>query len=335
MASMFKLKYLSILALALAFLVVGMGAYTRLTEAGLGCPDWPGCYGHHSVPNSPDEIQKAIAAFPDVPLEPHKAWNEMIHRYLAGSLGLLILAFALRAWISGVDRALCVGLLLAVIFQAALGMWTVTMNLMPLVVMGHLLGGFFILVLLFIFTVKQWPMPKAHIRWPSGLAWLAWTALVVLLMQIVLGGWTSSNYAAVVCTQLPLCEGSWWQNYNLMAAIDVPKADTYQYGVLDYGARTTIHVTHRIWAGVTAFCLVSLALIWLVRTQDKLSRSLAWLLLIAVSVQFALGVSNVVLQLPIAIAVAHNLVAACLVLLLVSLLLRLAQAKGIQGGRHG
>ncbi|WP_434340606.1 COX15/CtaA family protein [Motilimonas cestriensis] len=333
--AIFKLKYLSIIALVLAFLVVGMGAYTRLTEAGLGCPDWPGCYGHHSVPNSPDEIAKAAAAFPDMPLEPHKAWNEMIHRYLAGSLGLLIFAFALHALFSRVDRLLCVSLLLAVIFQAALGMWTVTMNLMPLIVMGHLLGGFFILALLFLFTIKQWPMPRTKIQWRQGLSRLAWIGLAVLLCQIALGGWTSSNYAAVVCTQLPLCEGNWWQNYNLAAALHVPEADTYQYGVLDYGARTTIHVSHRIWAAVTALCLVALAITWLLRSRDSLSRGLAWGLLVAVSVQFALGISNVVLQLPIAIAVAHNLVAACLVLLLVSLLLRLYQAKQEQGGRHG
>ncbi|MCE2572344.1 COX15/CtaA family protein [Motilimonas eburnea] len=324
-----KLKVMAVVALVLAVLVVGMGAYTRLTEAGLGCPDWPGCYGHHSVPTSEAEIAKATAAFPDVPLEPHKAWNEMIHRYLAGSLGLLILALAVQAVRQRRERILCISLVLVVIFQAALGMWTVTLNLMPLVVMGHLLGGFLVLALLWLLVLKQWDVSSPNISVTPRLTVLVWSGLMVLVAQIALGGWTSANYAAVVCTQLPLCEGNWWQNYNVSAALHVPPAETYQYGVLDYGARTTIHVTHRLGAVVTACFLLLLALSWWRSSQDGLSKGLAVALVLALCTQIGLGISNVVLQLPIAIAVGHSLVAASLVLILVALLWRLLQAKAV------
>ncbi|MFO6424929.1 COX15/CtaA family protein [Motilimonas sp. KMU-193] len=324
-----KLKITAMVALVLAVFVVGMGAYTRLTEAGLGCPDWPGCYGHHSVPTTAADIAKANAAFPDTPLEPHKAWNEMIHRYLAGALGLLILGLAIRALWQRHERILCVSLLLVVIFQAALGMWTVTLNLMPLVVMGHLLGGFLVLALLWLLVLKQWEVPSPNVRGTPRLIALAWGGLLILVAQIALGGWTSANYAAVVCTQLPLCEGNWWQNYNISAALHVPPAETYQYGVLDYGARTTIHVTHRIGAVITACYLLFLASIWWRSSQEHVSKGLAVALVLALFTQVGLGISNVVLQLPLAIAVAHNLVAASLVLVLVAMLWRLHQAHAL------
>lgn len=309
------MRSLTLLSLLLCLLVIGLGAYTRLTDAGLGCPDWPGCYGHWTVP-APEQ---AAARFPEQPLEQHKAWNEMIHRYLAGALGLLIALLAAFGWRRGGGlRWLTTALLVLVSGQALLGMLTVTLMLMPLVVVAHLLGGFATLCLL---LLLYWQLRRVEgqplLAPPSPLAGrlrpLAAAGVVVVVVQVMLGGWTSANYAALVCHQLPLCEPSWQQQFDVSAFNPYqPGHASYQYGVLDHPQRITIHVSHRIGA-----MAVTLVLALLILQLWRWQRPLALLLGAALSVQLALGLANVLLVLPLAVAVGHNLGAVWLLATLV------------------
>ena len=317
---------LNLFAILLASVVVILGAYTRLTDAGLGCPDWPGCYGFLSVPTEHEEIKMATAVFPERPVEITKAWNEMIHRYFAGALGLVIGVMFLISLKFKKNTFLATVLLVTVCFQAVLGMWTVTMNLMPLVVMGHLLGGFatFCLLVLMALSTRrllqlktiQWsPSVNCHKYYSVGR--IAFLALVV---QIALGGWTAANYAAVACTELPVCEGNWHERLDFNQAFSVPDdVTTYEYGALPYEARMTIHVLHRFGAVFVFGCFVWLCVILLQSRSTRL-KHFSLLLSGLVVVQFSLGVANVVFQLPLAIAVAHNFVALCLLASLISLL---------------
>lgn len=328
------------LTIVLAFLVIALGAYTRLTDAGLGCPDWPGCYGFNLVPESQSDIRLAQQAYPDAPLHIGKAWNEMIHRYIAGLLGIAI--FIIFIISSRQKKQLRLSALLAVLvlFQAALGMWTVTMNLQPIIVMGHLLGGFSILTLLVLLRLRlsnhnsaSPPLPdyrnKKHTQviLPIDRQRLVkiqrycCIALPILIIQIALGGWTSSNYAAVVCTELPICNGDWLSRFNLNDVFSLsPAADTYQYGVRDTIARMNIHISHRIWAAVTLIYLLLSTCLLLKYQPERKIRFTAKILIIVLCLQVSLGIANVFFQLPLSIAVAHNLVAAILLITLVTLL---------------
>jgi cytochrome c oxidase assembly protein subunit 15 len=317
-----KLVFVSIL---LAIVVVSLGAYTRLTHAGLGCPDWPGCYGFIDVPKTSEQILIAEQAFPDRPVEHHKAWNEMIHRYFAGALGLLILLIALisiKRRAQGGPVRLPILILLVVIFQAALGMWTVTMMLMPVVVMGHLLGGFTTLCLLFLLYLRL----SAH-RVPGGdfalkkYAKFSVIGIFILAGQISLGGWTSSNYAALTCTELPICQDGWIQQLNFEHALDLipPEKDSYEFGHLDHASRLTIHVMHRIGAIVTTLYLMWLAISIYRNAQSPFFRKAALSLGFILSVQVGLGISNVWFSLPLSVAVSHNVVAAMLMMSLISM----------------
>jgi len=319
------LRNLVIISILLALVVVALGAYTRLTHAGLGCPDWPGCYGQLDVPQSAEQIAKAEQAFPERPVEPEKAWNEMIHRYFAGSLGLLILAIAILAIKhrhTGVPVKLPLLILGIVIFQAALGMWTVTMKLMPIVVMGHLLGGFTTLCLLFLLYLRLKPY-----RVPGGDARLRSTAklgllgIVILTLQIALGGWTSSNYAALVCVELPICQSGWTEALTFENSFDAvpPKRETYEFGHLDHNERVTIHVMHRIGAIITTLYLFWLVLRVFSRAESHYFKQTSFLLGLVLVTQVVLGVSNIWFSLPLAVAVSHNVVAACLMLVLIKL----------------
>ncbi|WP_299797768.1 heme A synthase [uncultured Shewanella sp.] len=290
--------------------VILMGAYTRLSDAGLGCPDWPGCYGMLKVPTESHELAQAQDAFPEHDIEPEKAWLEMLHRYIAGALGLLVLMILVLC-LKREDTPKKLPLLIAllILFQAALGMWTVTMKLMPVVVMSHLIGGFTLMALLLLLYLRTKP-----IRLPGGdprarkLAPLAVGALSILTLQIILGGWTSSNYAALACTSLPICEGDWYSNLRLIQAFNPFQGahDSYEFGVLDYASRMTIHVTHRFGAIVTAIILLWLAFRLHTLSQSPQLKHSAQLLVLLVIVQVGLGISNVVLHLPLGIAVSHN-----------------------------
>jgi cytochrome c oxidase assembly protein subunit 15 len=316
------------LAATLALTVVVLGAWVRLTDAGLGCPDWPGCYGQLTVPDEEHERSAAEEAFPDRPLDPSKAWNEMIHRYVATTLGLSIVGIAGLALANRRDPrqpvALPVALLGTVIFQGLLGMWTVTLLVKPLIVVAHLLGGLTTLGLTFWLILESQRQravsgPGAERR-PFVPAVFA---LVVLVCQIALGGWTSSNYAALACPDLPGCLGQWWpeeadfsEAFVLWRGLGI----NYEGGVLDAAARVAIHFTHRLGALVALATLIVVGGRATRRHIHPASLVVAgWLVIGAVSLQMTLGVSTVWFGLPLWVATAHNGGAALLLLAVINL----------------
>ncbi|MEZ9850143.1 heme A synthase [Vibrio breoganii] len=319
-----SIQRLTWLALAMTFVVIALGAYTRLADAGLGCPDWPGCYGKIAVPMQAEEIAKAEQLFPERAVETHKAWLEMIHRYFAGTLGLVVFALSFLLWKSSVTgKAFPIVLSTVIIAQAALGMWTVTLKLMPVIVMLHLLGGFTLFSLLALLMCRLRNAPQPLINLPhsslSTLRGFTVFATVVLLLQIMLGGWTSSNYAALMCTSLPICQGEWQSHLDFGNAFNFIQTgfDNYEFGVLDYGARMTIHVTHRVGALITTSALLSLmVLLW--RSSLPSARIYVRAIGFGLAVQVWLGIANVIFHLPLINAVMHNLGAALLLVTLVA-----------------
>lgn len=305
------------LSLVLTVFVIMLGAYTRLADAGLGCPDWPGCYGQLTVPNEQHEIALAKQLYPSLTVEANKAWLEMIHRYFAGTLGLVVFLITFRSLrASNMANGLPITLSLVVVFQALLGMWTVTMKLMPIVVMAHLLGGFTLLCLLSILYWRlrdQKRQDLVSIESGQSNKWLAVITLVVVGLQVALGGWTSSNYAALMCTTLPICQGDWLSFLDFPRAFEFiqPHSESYEFGTLDYGARMTIHVTHRFGALLAALVTLLLAFQLFAAKSKALVRAAVMVTGLLV-LQIALGVSNVILSLPLVIAVAHNIGAAFL-----------------------
>jgi cytochrome c oxidase assembly protein subunit 15 len=317
------MKKLVLISVFLAMVVIILGAYTRLTDAGLGCPDWPGCYGHLSFSETTKNIDTAQQAFPDRPFEEHKAWNEMIHRYFASALGLLIVIIFIRSLTRkgfNTPKKLPFLLVCLVCFQGALGMWTVTLNLLPVVVMGHLLGGFTVLSGLFLLylrlTTYRIPGGDPQMRRFGKYSILG---LIILVVQIALGGWTSANYAALACTELPVCEGAWYEQLNFSGAFSVPEAENYEFGAHSYSERMTMHIMHRAGALVTFIYLCWLSIRLYGKAVSRLVKKLSTLMVIMLGVQVILGVSNVVFSLPVAVAVMHNAVAACLMLVLISI----------------
>lgn len=308
-------------SILLALLVIVLGAYTRLTDAGLGCPDWPGCYGLIGVPMTQESIDVANTAFPERPVEVEKAWNEMIHRYLASGLGLFIViitGLALFKRQNNQPLKLPVFLLLMVCFQGALGMWTVTMNLLPAVVMLHLLGGFTVISCLFLLYLRLTPfsIPVGNEHMRSVAPWAVF-GIVLLVIQIALGGWTSANYASLACTELPICEDNWTERLNFSGAFSIPEAENYEFGVHPYEDRMTMHVMHRFGAIVVTAYILWLAFKLWSKANSHLIRRLAVTMSVVLGVQVALGISNVVYSLPLTVATLHNAVAACLLLVMV------------------
>ena len=292
-------RALAAAAVVLAFIVVVMGAYVRLSDAGLGCPDWPFCYGKPL----PAEIADRDALA--------KAWKEMGHRYLAGTLGVLIVLLVIGAWRRRRDAALATAIVLLVVLQATLGKWTVTMLLKPAIVTAHLLGGMTTLALLAWLALAQWPhRPAPELR---ALRTPAASALAALAVQIALGGWVSANYAALACPDLPLCRG---QAMDFGNAFHVVRelGRTGEGELLPLAALTAIHWTHRV------FALVALAAVLTAAVRAwRLARPLAILVGALVLAQFALGVANVAAGLPLALAAAHNAGAALVLVALVVL----------------
>ena len=318
----------AVLATCIAVIVVLLGAYTRLSDAGLGCPDWPGCYGHIDVPKTQDEISKATQAFPDRPVEAHKAWKEMIHRYFAGSLGLLIFALAIMAWRRRHEngQAVKLPLFLAgfVIFQALLGMWTVTIKLNPTIVMLHLMGGLTTLSCLLWLVLrsgKHWRVDDFSQSRLSAFSGLALTGLIIVVIQIMLGGWTSANYAALACgNDFPTCMGAWLPSLDFSNALTLWHGTerNFEFGILENDARITIQFMHRVGALVTLLFLCWL-IVKLWASQVATLRKLAVFIGLVLAVQITLGILNVVLLLPLPNAVAHNGVGALLLLSMVML----------------
>ena len=317
-------RRLCLLGVLLALVVIVMGAWVRLSHAGLGCPDWPGCYGHLTVGQAIENAEHANAAFPERPLEPDKALKEMIHRYAATALGMLILAIAILAWTNRRDPAQPMrlpGFLVAlVVFQGLLGMWTVTLLVKPFVVTAHLVGGLATMALLWwlALRVDRTTRPPGE----RGLRRLAVAGLVVLTLQIMLGGWVSTNYAALACPDFPTCQKSFWPEMDFEDAFVLWRGlgIDYEGGVLDHPARVAIHFVHRIGAVVAALVLGFLA--WRsVRTgQSRAVRMAGAMLAVLLAVQWTLGPLMVLKALPLGLATAHNGVAALLVLAVVALL---------------
>lgn len=302
-------------ALTLTLVVVVLGAYVRLSDAGLGCPDWPGCYGLIDVPESDHEIAKANEAYPERPVEPAKAWKEMIHRYAASSLGLILLIMCVMAWFrkrNQPDQPVWMPTMLVfmVIFQGLLGMWTVTLLLKPAVVSAHLIGGLTVLNMIWWVLMRQ-----GNYFAPSSIsnAWrlrkFTFWALLIVIAQIALGAWTSTNYAATACADFPTCQGQW-----LPANMDFSEAFVlwrglgvnYEYGVLDTAARTAIHYTHRIGAIVTTLVIMVLAFRFIAGERDQTLRAVGGFLLFALFLQLGIGIFMIELQFPLLVATAHN-----------------------------
>jgi cytochrome c oxidase assembly protein subunit 15 len=320
---------LLIVATLLALTVVVLGAYVRLTDAGLGCPDWPGCYGSLILPGEAEALAEADAAFPERRLEPQKAWNEMIHRYVATTLGFSILLIALLAWLNRADPGqpvkLPIFLLGVVIFQGLLGMWTVTLLLKPLIVMAHLLGGLTTLGLAFWLLLEHRRRSDISARSPRALFKPALACLIILVIQIALGGWTSSNYAALACPDIPLCQGEFWpeqanfgEGFVLWRGLGVD----YEFGVLDAPSRVAIHFVHRLGAIVTFMLLLFVATSLIRRGTGPDSaavRRSGQFVVLALIAQVSIGVSIVWFGLPLILATAHNGFAALLLLSVINM----------------
>lgn len=317
-------------ALLLAFFVVGLGAYVRLNDAGLGCPDWPGCYGHLvGVPDQAHEQAAAAQAFPHSPVQTGKAWKEMIHRYFAGTLGLLILAICGLAWrhrktlpFSPLLPTVLVGV---VAFQGALGMWTVTLLLKPAIVTAHLLGGMSTLGLLLVLALRL-RRQSASGQAPLSLRLFGGLALLAVIAQIALGGWVSSNYAALACVDFPTCNGA-----LRPAGMDFEHAfhlfrelgQTASGAELPPASLLAIHWMHRVGALLVTLIVGTLALCLL---RDRAWRTWGVALAALLALQVGLGISNVLLSLPLAVAVAHNLGAALLLSALLAFTIRINQS---------
>jgi cytochrome c oxidase assembly protein subunit 15 len=291
------MKPLALATLVLTFMVVVVGAYVRLSDAGLGCPDWPLCYGR-PIPDAGEDT---------------RAWKEMGHRYLAGTLGILIFVLALAAWRTRQSPWLATAIAALVVFQATLGKWTVTMLLKPAIVVAHLAGGMALLALLTWFFLKRTSLaaPGARVlRAPALLALLA------LGIQIVLGGWVSANYAALACPDLPLCIGQAVPPMDFANAFHVRRelGRTDSGAPLPQAALVAIHWSHRMFALVVAGVVA-----WAALRTFKVSRLLGASVLALLLIQFALGVANVAFKLPLALAAAHNAGAAALLAALVVL----------------
>ncbi|MCW5653158.1 COX15/CtaA family protein [Hydrogenophaga sp.] len=317
-----RLRVLTLVTLFLTFDLVLFGAFTRLTDSGLGCPDWPGCYGSLSPVGAHASISAAQEAMPTGPVTFSKAWIEMIHRYLATAVGVLILVLAMVSWVE--RRRLAVSFvwplvtLLWVCLQGAFGALTVTMKLFPAVVTLHLLGGMVLLALLRAQSVGYALAEPGH-RGPVALPGRLRLALVLmtalLWLQIALGGWVSTNYAVLACGDFPTCQGSWWptmdfrQGFTLWRELGQNRAGES----IAFPALTAIHYTHRLVAYAVLAALTWLG--WRLRRVDGLQSTARALLLLA-AWQFASGLTNVVLDWPLLAAVAHTGGAAAMVVVL-------------------
>ena len=322
-----RLAALAALTLFLTFDLIVFGSFTRLTDSGLGCPDWPGCYGTASPLGAHGDIQAAQAALPSGPVTLAKAWIEMIHRYLAMVVGALILVAAVAAWrarkVLPHSPAWALLTLVWVLVQGLFGKYTVTLKLYPAVVTGHLLGAMVLLALLVLQFESFRNRPLADRRAGATPVWVA-LVLGLLMLQIALGGWVSSNYAVLACQGFPACNGQWWpamdaaQGFTLLRGLGRAGAGGY----LPFDALVAIHIAHRLFALLALAALAALAwCLW--RAGQPVPRRYARWLLALLLWQTASGLSNVVLGWPIAAALGHSAGAAALVATLVSLWARL------------
>jgi cytochrome c oxidase assembly protein subunit 15 len=358
-----KLRALTLVTLFLTFDLVMFGAFTRLTDSGLGCPDWPGCYGNASPAGAHAEISQAQATMPSGPVTHGKAWIEMIHRYLATAVGALITVAMVWRWrlsLSGLRRpggdggpspAWATLTFLWVCAQGAFGALTVTMKLYPAIVTAHLLGGIGLLALLAVQYQQDGraeagptagtpagplaPPTAPRVEWPIqlpiGLHRAVWGLLALVLVQVALGGWVSTNYAVLACSDFPTCQGQWWPAAtaaDYASGFTLLRERGYQAdgSGLGLAAMVAIHWTHRLGAAAVFVALAAVAAaLW--RQPDASARRHAQGLVAVALWQFASGLGNVVLGWPLWAAVAHTGGAAALVALLAGLLTRAARTS--------
>ena len=306
-----RIKTLSLLSGILGFVVVALGAWTRLADAGLGCPDWPGCYGFVTIPVSPEEIDIANSKFPDTPYEVAKAIPEVVHRYFAAALGFFIVCIAYLA-VRSKDvptniRNLSIFLLAWVIMQGTFGYWTVSLKLWPQVVTTHLMSGFLTTALLWLLYFKTKDLLESRARWNFEISTkrLFNISIALVAVQIFLGAWTSTNYASYSCTDFPLCQGqilpeaNFKEGFNFFQSI----GPNYLGGQLDHESRVAIHLTHRFGAIVVTLFLLFTSF----HLYKRNFQTLAYVLIAFLTLQVLLGISNVIFALPLLIAVGHNL----------------------------
>ncbi len=319
---------IALFATCLAAVVVMLGAFTRLSDAGLGCPDWPGCYGHLMWPTEVEEVARADALYPDMPVDTDKTWPEMVHRYFASTLGLFIVALSVIAWRHREARnypfRLPLFLLFLVVWQGMFGMWTVTLKLWPQVVTAHLLGGISTFSLLWLFTLRlknqRWQTENASWGQIQRLRSALIAGVVIVFLQIALGGWISSNYAAVACVDFPTCRGEWWPAMNLVEGFNVTQGigPNYLGGLMNSEARVGIHMMHRLGALITSIYLLAFS-VFLFKVAHSGVRRMAVAILAVLAVQVGLGITNVLLVIPLSVAVLHNAGGALLLVSLVTL----------------
>lgn len=319
-----KISKLSFFGALFTLIVISLGAWVRLTDAGLGCPDWPGCYGLLTTPDTVDELAKAREYYPNADIDVGKAWREMLHRYMAGLLGLYVF-FITYISIKYSKRSYTLPVLISIliIIQAIMGMLTVTMLVKPTIVTTHLFFGMLTATLLFINSLKYSNISMSSEKIPAIALIIITITWVFLIIQILLGGWTSTNYASLACTDFPKCLDQWYpkemifnEAFNVINLPDV----NYEGGILAYGAKVAIHYSHRITALILTFVFISALYVVFKLNKHSLLKKLMSISIIFFILQIILGISNVVYSLPLNIAVWHTMNAAILMALISSAL---------------
>lgn len=299
-------------------LTVFLGAFTRISDAGLGCPDWPGCFGEVTAPFSDADLSQALTQYPlDVPVTPYKAWLEMIHRYAASLFGLIIICVSIQLYREESDlskKVLSMLLIGLVLFQGALGMWTVTLKLHPIIVMGHLVGGITLTAIMGWLSFDSIKPRKIFAsQRPAVANWIAW-GIFLLSVQIIIGGWTSATYSGTVCATFPSCEGSLFPQMDFLSAfVSFPQwGANYQGGVMTHSARMAVQMVHRYGAFIVTayFLLLSIKSL----SYPGIGRFWPLSVIMILALQIFLGIMNVWWYLPISLAVSHNAVALILLL---------------------
>ena len=319
-----KISKLSFVGALFTLIVISLGAWVRLTDAGLGCPDWPGCYGLLTTPDTVDELAKAREYYPNADIDVGKAWREMLHRYMAGLLGLYVF-FITYISIKYSKRSYTLPVLISIliIIQAIMGMLTVTMLVKPTIVTTHLFFGMLTATLLFINSLKYSNISISSEKIPAIALIIITITWVFLIIQILLGGWTSTNYASLACTDFPKCLDQWYpkemifnEAFNVINLPDV----NYEGGILAYGAKVAVHYTHRITALILTFVFISALYVVFKLNKHSLLKKIMSISIIFFILQVILGISNVVYSLPLNIAVWHTMNAAILMALISSAL---------------
>jgi cytochrome c oxidase assembly protein subunit 15 len=321
-------------ATMLALGVVALGAFTRLIDAGLGCPDWPGCYGHLAIPLAQKARETITFSYPDTPLVVYKAWAEMVHRYFAGTLSVFIVGIVIMLFKKTVRKRsnvfLALGLLVLIGYQILLGQLTVTLKLLPTIVTQHLLGGFLILsVLWLVYLNNQAGESSNDIQLKSKARFiLPWAVLglILLLLQILLGAWTSTHYAALSCPDLPFCLNNQTMIWQFREAFQLfsPIGINYEGGLLPQVVKQTIQMTHRLGAVIlTTYLIILIAIAVLSLKQSLALIRPLYVIALLLCMQLCVGMANVIFKLPLMSAVAHNILAVLLLLAMITWLFKL------------